>query len=366
MKVPLVDLQAQYASIKPEIDAAIARVLASCAFAGGPEVKAFEDAFAAYCGRAQCIGVSNGTSAIELAARALKIGPGDEVILPANTFFATAEGISILGATPVFVDVDEETALIDPGLIERAITKNTKLIIPVHLYGQMADMPRIMEIADRHGIPVVEDCAQSHGAMADGRKAGTFGVAATYSFYPGKNLGAYGEAGAVVTDDPAVADFTRLFREHGSVTKYLHKIVGRNDRMDGLQGAVLAAKLPHLNAWNAARRKWAAAYRELLKDDARVRIVAERPGSEGVYHLFVVRVADRDAVLKKLHAAGIGAGIHYPVPLHLQECYAHMAHKPGDFPAAERLCAEIISLPLYPELTDEHVAYVAQALKSTL
>jgi dTDP-4-amino-4,6-dideoxygalactose transaminase len=366
MKVPLVDLQAQYAGIKPEADAAIARVLQSCAFAGGPEVRAFEEAFAKYCGQAECVGVSSGTSAIEIAARALGIGPGDEVIVPANTFFATAEGVSILGAKPVFADVDEDTALMDPAALERAITPRTKLIIPVHLYGQMADMPAIMRIADARGIPVIEDCAQAHGATTDASKAGQFGIAATFSFYPGKNLGAYGEAGAVVTDDASIASFSRMFREHGSLTKYEHKIVARNDRMDGLQGAVLAAKLPHLDAWNAKRREWAGRYRELFKDDARIKIIGERAGAIGVYHLFVVRIANRDAVLKKLHDAGVGAGVHYPVPLHLQECYKDLGHKPGDFPVTERLSREILSLPLYPELTEAQVRYVTETLKAAL
>lgn len=366
MKVPLVDLQAQYLSIQPAMDAAIGRVLRSCAFAGGPEVRAFEEAFAAYCGRTHCVCVSSGTSAIEIAARALGIGEGDEVIVPANTFFATAEAVSIMGATPVFVDVDEETALLDPALLEAAITPKTKLLIPVHLYGQMADMPAIMQIADAHGIAVIEDCAQAHGASAEGAPVGSFGQAGAYSFYPGKNLGAYGEAGAVVTDDPAIAEYARLFREHGSPVKYFHRIVGRNDRMDGLQGAVLGAKLPHLEAWNAARRQHVALYRSLLQDDARIRIVAERPGSLPVYHLFVVRVPERDRVLKALHDAGIGAGVHYPLPLHLQDVYAPLGYCKGSMPRSERLAGEILSLPLFPEMTDEQIRFGCETLLKTL
>ncbi len=366
MRVPLVDLQAQYASIKPDMDAAVMRVLHSCAFASGPEVEAFEQTFARFCGKKHCIGVSSGTSAIEIVARALGIGPGDEVIIPGNTFFATAEAISILGARPVFADVDEATALIDPAAIERTITSKTKLVIPVHLYGQMADMPAIMRIAEKLELKVIEDCAQAHGAMLGGKGAGSFGDAATYSFYPGKNLGAYGEAGAVVTDDASITTFARLFRDHGSPVKYEHAIVGRNDRMDGLQGAVLAAKLPHLERWNEQRRAHAKMYRNLLGNHPRIRIVEELPGAQPVYHLFVVRVPQRDRVRTIVNENGIGASVHYPIALHLQEVYASLGYRRGDLPHCEKLCDEILSLPLYPELTAEQIGFVADTLIRTL
>ncbi len=364
--VPLVDLHAQYRSIQSAIDEAVARVLRTTAFAGGPEVEAFERAFAEYCGAKHCIGVSSGTSALEIVFRAMGLKEGDEILTVPNTFFATTEAASILGVTPVFVDVDEATGLMDPALVEAALTPKTKAIVPVHLYGQPADMDPILEIAARHGLPVVEDSAQAHGATYKGKRAGSFGIAAGFSFYPGKNLGAYGEAGGIVTNDDGIAAFARMFREHGSVTKYEHRIVGRNDRMDGLQGAVLGAKLPHLDAWTAARRRLAARYRELLADEPGVRIIAERPETAGVYHLFVVRVADRDRVRAKLNANGIGAGIHYPLPLHLQECYADLGLKRGAFPVTERLAGEILSLPLYPEMTDAQQDRVVAELKRAL
>ncbi len=364
--VPLVDLRAQYLSIREDMDEAVQRVLHSCAFAGGPEVALFERAFATYCGTKHCIGVSSGTSALEIIFRAMGMEEGDEIITVPNTFFATAEGASILGVKPVFVDAEEDTALMDVSRVEAAITPKTKAIVPVHLYGQPADMDALLEISRRTGVPIVEDCAQAHGARYKGKRVGAFGIAAAFSFYPGKNLGAYGEAGGIVTSDASIDAFSRMFREHGSVTKYEHKIIARNDRLDGIQGAVLGAKLPHLEGWNASRRRLAARYRELLADEPRVRIVSERADREGVYHLFVVRVADRDRVRKSLNDAGVGAGIHYPVPLHLQECYRDLGHREGDFPATERLAKEILSLPLYPELTDEQVQYVVKTLKTAL
>lgn len=366
MNVPLVDLKAQYAGIKPEIDAAIARVLDTTAFAGGPEVEAFERAFAEFCGRKHCIGVSSGTSALELLLRAYGIGPGDEIITSANTFFATAEAASIIGIRPVFTDVEEGTAQMDPQSLERAITPNTKAILPVHLYGQPCAMEPILEIAQRHKLPVIEDCAQAHGARLNGKMVGSFGAAAAYSFYPGKNLGAYGEAGAIVTDDATIAEFCRVFRDHGSAVKYEHTMIGRNDRMDGLQGAILSAKLPHLPSWNSARRRIAERYRELLQNDDRIRMFADYPGAESVYHLFVVRVPSRDAVRKKLNEAGIGAGIHYPIPLHLQKCYKDLGYASGDFPVTERLAQEILSLPIYPEMSDGQIEYVVRTLKEAL
>lgn len=366
MHIPLVDLHAQYASIKPEIDAAIERVLASCAFAGGPEVEAFEQAFARYCDTKNCIAVSSGTSALELIFRACGITPGDEVIMPANTFFATAEALSILGGIPVFVDVEEDTALIDPGNIEAAITPKTKAIVPVHLYGQPAKMDAIMAIAKKHNLLVIEDCAQAHGARFRGKTVGTFGIAAGFSFYPGKNLGAYGEAGGIVTNDDAIADYCRVFRDHGSRTKYEHIMVGRNDRMDGIQGAILGVKLRHLDTWNTKRRAIAAQFRKLLKDESRIHIFADNADADPVYHLFVVRVHDRDRIRTELNNRGIGAGVHYPSPLHLQKAYENLGYKSGDFPVAEALANEILSLPLYPEMSEKQVEFVAGTLREVL
>jgi dTDP-4-amino-4,6-dideoxygalactose transaminase len=366
MAIPLVDLRAQYETIRPEIDAAIARVLASTAFTASPETAAFEQAFADYCGARHCIGVSSGTAALEIILRAYGIGAGDEVIVPSHTFSATAAAVALTGAQPVFVDVDAETALMDPALADAAVTPRTKAIIPVDLYGQIADMDPILAIARKRKLKVIEDACQAHGAVYKGKRAGSLADAAAFSFYPGKNLGAYGEAGAIVTDDADVDTFARLFREHGSPVKYEHKIVGRNDRMDGIQGAVLAAKLPHLDAWNAARRSHAARYRLLLGNDPRIRFVAERGDGEHVYHLCVIRIADRDRVRAILNAADIGAGIHYPGPLHLQETYRGLGYAPGTFPHTEALAREILSLPLYPEMTGEQIEEVARAVLAAL
>lgn len=361
MPIPLVDLRAQYATIKPDIDAAIARVLASCAFAGGPEVEGFEKAFAAYCETDHCIAVGNGTSALELALRAFRIGPGDEVIVPANTFFATAEAVSLIGAVPVFVDVDAKTALMTAEAIRSAITPKTKAVIPVHLYGQMAPMEAIMELAAEKNLIVIEDCCQAHGARYRGKRAGSMGHAAAFSFYPGKNLGAYGEGGAVTTRDSGVDAFIRLFRDHGSKTKYEHDMVGRNDRLDGIQGAILSAKLLHLEKWNTLRRKHAATYRSLLKGNPKIGLIEEMEGAEPVYHLFIVRVQNRDAVRATMAEKGIGVGIHYPIPLHKLKAYSDLPGKKS-FPVAEKLASEILSLPLYPELTEAQIHEVVRAL----
>ncbi len=366
MNVPLLDLKAQYKTIKPEIDAAIQRVVDSCAFAGGPEVEQFEREFAHYCDAKYCAGVSSGTSALELLVRAYGIGKGDEVIVPANTFFATAEGVMLAGATPVFVDADASTALINPALIGKAVTKKTKAIIPVHLYGQPVDLDPILEIAKAHGLKVIEDCAQAHGARYKGKKVGALGDSGAFSFYPGKNLGAYGEAGGIVTNDDRVLEFVRLYRDHGSPRKYEHVMVGTNDRLDGIQGAVLRVKLAHLDSWNEKRRRLAADYRELLSRDERVRWIEEHEHSEAVYHLFVVRVPHRDAVLAKLKDAGIGAGIHYPHALHLLPATKDLGYKKGDFPVAEELADSILSLPFYPEMTGEQMEYVVKTLCEVL
>jgi dTDP-4-amino-4,6-dideoxygalactose transaminase len=370
MNVPFVDLQAQYRAIKREVDEAMARVVESAAFVLGREVEAFESAFAEYLGARFCVGVSNGTAAIQLALTACGIGAGDEVIVPANTFFATAEAVSTAGATPVFVDADPVSYTIDVNRIEAAITERTRAIIPVHLYGQAADLDAIFEIAARHDLAVVEDAAQAHGAHYKGRRVGARGRANCFSFYPGKNLGAYGEGGAVVTDDAEVARRLRLLRDHGSEQKYRHEIIGYNFRLEGIQGAVLNVKLKYLDGWNDLRRAHAARYNELLADAQRgsdsnggaLTLPQELPYARHIYHLYVVQTGERDALQKHLSAAEIQTGIHYPVPVHLQPAYRALGHQRGDFPEAERQAARVLSLPMFPELTDEQIARVAESV----
>jgi dTDP-4-amino-4,6-dideoxygalactose transaminase len=365
MPVPFVDLQAQYRSIKSEVDAAVQRVLDTSAFILGPEVEAFERAFGEYVGAKFCVGVSNGTAAIQLALTACGIGAGDEVIVPANTFFATAEAVSTANATPVFVDCEADSCNIDASKIEAAITSRTRAILPVHLYGQPADLDAVFRVAERHNLIVVEDAAQAHGARYRGQRVGPLGRAGCFSFYPGKNLGAYGEGGAVVTNDREVARRVRLLRDHGSEQKYRHEIVGYNFRLEGIQGAVLGVKLKHLDGWNELRRAHAARYRELLAphvDAGSLTLQREMPYAESVYHLFVVQTDARDALQRFLSAAGVQTGIHYPVPVHLQPAYASLGHKEGDFPEAERQARRLLSLPMFAELTDRQVAYVSDAL----
>lgn len=377
MKVPLLDLAAQYASIRPEIDAALDRVVASQRFVLGPVVQACEEAVADYVGSAHGIGVSSGTDALLVALMAEEIGPGDEVVTTPFSFFASAGAISRVGATPVFVDIDPATFNIDPGLIEERTTARTRAILPVHLFGQMAGMAPIMEIARRRGLAVIEDAAQAIGARHDGHGAGASGHYGCFSFYPTKNLSGYGDGGIVVTDDPARAEKLRALRVHGETTRYHHRIVGGNFRLDALQAAVIHAKLPHLDRWTDARIANAALYRRFLGDPAArptdgstrnpegtqspdtlvlPRVVTERH----VFNQFVVRVADRDRVQARLAAAGIGTAIYYPVPLHLQECFAELGYRPGDFPNAERAANEVLALPIFPELTAEQIRHVAQ------
>ncbi|MDT7603069.1 MAG: hypothetical protein QOF61_1066 [Acidobacteriota bacterium] len=369
MSVPFVDLQAQYRSIKDEIDAAIARVVESSAFVLGHEVEAFEAAFAEYVGARFCVGVNSGTAAIQIALQACDIGAGDEVIVPANTFFATAEAVSTAGATPRFVDADAVSYNLDPAQLEATITKRTRAIIPVHLYGQPADLDAIFDIAARHNLIVIEDAAQAHGARYKGRRVGALALAGCFSFYPGKNLGAFGEGGAVMTDDEEIARRLRLLRDHGSERKYRHEIVGYNFRMEGIQGAVLAAKLPHLEGWNDLRRANAARYNELLgalgdADGNALTLPREMSDARHIYHLYVVQTEERDALQKHLAAAGIQTGIHYPVPVHLQPAYSSLGYRPGDFPEAERQAARVLSLPMFPELTEEQIVRVAEAVSS--
>lgn len=361
MRVPFLDLKAQYSSIKHEIDPAMQSILASCAFAGGPAVEAFEKAFASYCGTKHCIAVGNGTSAIELILLGLGIGTGDEVITVANSFFASAEAISNARATPVLVDCFENDALIDTTKIEAAITPKTKAILPVHLYGQCADMDAIHAIAKKHNILVIEDACQAHGSLYHGKKAGSLGHAAAFSFYPGKNLGAYGEGGAVTTNDDTLALKIRTLRDHGMPEKYVHAVIGRNERMDGIQGAVLSVKLPHLDTWNAARRAHALQYRSRLEQVEGITLIASHDERISNYHLFVIRVKNRDDVQKKLKDKGIATGIHYPIPIHLQQAYAGI-WKQGDFPIAEKIAGEIVSLPMYAELTEAQVEEVCEKL----
>jgi dTDP-4-amino-4,6-dideoxygalactose transaminase len=361
--VPFVDLQAQYRSIKTEIDEAIGRVLESASFILGREVEAFEEAFADYVGARFCVGVSNGTAAVQLAVTACGLGAGDEVIVPANTFFASAEAVSTASATPVFVDADPVSYNLDVSKIEAAITERTRAILPVHLYGQPADLDPVFELAKRHNLIVIEDAAQAHGARYTGRRVGALAHAGCFSFYPGKNLGAYGEGGAVVTNDAEVARRVRLLRDHGSERKYRHEIVGYNFRLEGIQGAVLNVKLKHLDRWNELRREHARHYGELLSG-SRLTLPRETEHSEHVYHLYVVQTDERDALQKALSEAGVQTGIHYPVPIHLQPAYTFLGHKPGDFPEAERQAARVLSLPMFPELKAEQIMHVAETIRN--
>jgi dTDP-4-amino-4,6-dideoxygalactose transaminase len=363
--IPLVDLKAQYLSIKSEIDAAIQGVIDTTSFIMGPELRRFEEAFAAFCGTKYAIGTGSGTEALHMAFRALGIGPGDEVITTPHTFIATAEMLGPLGARPVFVDIDPQTYNIDPAKIEAAITPRTKALLPVHLYGQPAAMDPVLEIADRHGLTVIEDAAQAHGADYKGRRVGTMGRMAIFSFYPGKNLGAYGDAGAVVTDDDELANRVYMLRDHGRHDKYEHLIEGWGARMDTLQAAILRAKLTHLEEWNEARRRHAARYRELLAE-LDIVLPYEPEHVQAVYHLFVIRVARRDEVWKELKSRGIGAGVHYPIPLHLQPAYRYLGYREGDFPVTEEAARQVLSLPMYPELTEEQLQEVAGALKDIM
>jgi dTDP-4-amino-4,6-dideoxygalactose transaminase len=366
MRVPFLDLRAQHDPIRAELRAAIDEVIDSSAFASGPFVARFEEDFADFCGTTFAVGVGNGTDALWLALLARGIGPGDEVITVPNSFLATAEAISYCGATPVFVDVDEQTYTLDPARLEAAITSRTKAVIPVHLYGQMADMDPIMEIAGRHGLFVLEDACQAHGAEYKGRRAGSIGDAGCFSFYPGKNLGALGEAGAVTTNDRALAERIKCLREHGQERKYHHSCIGWNARMDGIQGAALRIKLKTLARGNAARRAHAGHYDRLLEDLEGVVTPAVAPACAHVFHLYVVRVKERDRILATLGQRGIACGIHYPLPIHLQAAYRGLGLGPGSFPIAERHAADLLSLPMFPELSSEQVETVAHEFKSLL
>jgi dTDP-4-amino-4,6-dideoxygalactose transaminase len=366
MNVPFLDLKSQYLSIKNEIQAALEGVLEKTAFAGGPFVAQFEKEFAGFCGTEQAVGVGNGTDALWMALLGLGVGPGDEVITVPDTFIATAEAISYCGATPVFVDVDERSYNMDPNLLEAAITSKTKAIIPVHLFGQMADMDPIMEIARKHNLFVLEDASQAHGARYNGKPAGSIGDAGCFSFYPGKNLGAYGEAGAVVTNNAGLADRMRMYRDHGSPKKYYHKVLGWNARMDGFQGAVLSVKLKYLPQWNESRRKNAAIYNELFAGFGSVVTPVEMGYGKHVYHVYALRVKNRDALITALGEKGVGTNIHYPVPVHLQDAYSFLGLKKGSYPVAEKCASDFVSLPMFAELTAEQIRYVSDEVKKAV
>lgn len=364
--VPLVDLAAQQRDVHDDVMAELADVFAQAAFIGGPAVAQFEAAYARFVNARHCVGVANGTDALELALRASGVGPGDEVILPANTFIATAEAASRIGAVPVPVDVDPEYLLIDPDAVAAAVTSRTGAIVPVHLFGQTAFVDRLIPLASACGAAIVEDAAQAQGATRFGQSAGTFGLAAGTSFYPGKNLGAAGDAGAVITNDDAVAHSVRMLGAHGSSVKYRHDAIGINSRLDTVQAVVLKAKLARLQSWNLLRRAAAARYSQLLADVPGVELPQEAPGNVDVWHLYVVRVPERDAVLDALHSQGIQAGIHYPVPVHLSGAYETHGRKHGTFPVAEKAAGRILSLPLFPHITAEQQERVAEALGRAL
>jgi dTDP-4-amino-4,6-dideoxygalactose transaminase len=360
--IPFLDLKTPHRALSEEILAAWKRLLEDAAFIGGAEVDGFEREFAAFTESSCCVGMSNGTDALRLAAIGLGVQPGDEVITAAHTFIATTEAISQAGGRPVLVDVDPVTATLDPKALEAAITPHTRLIVPVHLYGQPADMDPILEIARGRSIPVLEDAAQAHGARYKGRAAGSIGDAACFSFYPGKNLGACGEAGAVTTGDAELEGRMRMLRDHGQVQKYQHDLEGWNARLDALQAAALRIKLRHLLAWNEQRREAARWYGELLEGSA-LRLPREAPDRLHVYHLYVVRHPERDRIQKALADAEIACGLHYPVPLHLQKAYAGLGHSEGDFPHSERWAFHGLSLPMFPSITREQVERVAAVLR---
>ncbi len=364
--IPLVDLKAQHDAVADEVAVGWASVLERTAFIGGEEVDAFEREFAEFSGAAHCVGVGNGTDAVELALRASGIAEGSEVILPANTFIATAEAVVRAGAKPVLVDCDPEYQLIDVDAVAARVDADTAAVVPVHLFGQIAPLDGLRAMLGSSGPLIIEDAAQCQGATQNGAGPSTVGVAAATSFYPGKNLGAYGEAGAVLTGDADIARRLRSLRNHGSVAKYEHPELGFNSRLDTLQAVVLRAKLARLAAGNAARRAAARRYDGLLAGLGDVALPSTFPGNEHVFHLYVVRVPRRDAVLAALHDAGIGAGVHYPIPVHLQGAFRSLGHRPGDFPESERAASEILSLPLFPEITPEQQQRVVDALEKAL
>jgi dTDP-4-amino-4,6-dideoxygalactose transaminase len=361
-KIPYLDLAAQIRGLRKEIDAALARTLDNCSFCLGPDVSQFEKDFAQFCGAKHGLGFNSGTSALHVAMKLLNVGEGDEVITTPHTFVATSWAISYVGAKPVYVDIDDATFNLNPALIERAITPRTKAVMPVHLYGQPFEVDKILAICQKHKLPLIEDAAQSHGAKYKGKVVGTFGAMSCFSFYPGKNLGACGEGGALVTNDDNFAARARSLREHGSTVRYYHDEIGFNYRMEGFQGAVLGVKLPHLNQWTRERQRVAKRYTELLAGTP-LQLPHQASFAESAWHLYVVRHAKRDELKKYLDDNGVGCAVHYPVPLHLQKAYAHLGHKPGDFPVTEKAARECLSLPIYPELTEAQIARVVEVIK---
>jgi dTDP-4-amino-4,6-dideoxygalactose transaminase len=361
MQVPYFDLKQQYAGIKDEVLTAIDRVCQNASFILGDEVTAFEKEFAEYCGAKHCVALNTGTSALHLALLGIGINPGDEIITTSNTFFATAEAISYCEAKPVFVDVDPATGNIDPAKVEAAITPKTRAILPVHLYGRPADLDALLDIGKRKNLEVIEDACQAHGARYRGKRCGSIGRAAAFSFYPGKNLGAYGEGGALTTNDDAIAAKARQLRDHGQAKRYEHDVVGFNYRMDGFQGAVLRIKLRRLDEWTKKRRALADVYRKHLAG-SKVRIPHDDARDESCYHLFVVWADDRDRVKNALQEKGVGTALHYPIPVHLQKPYAHLGYKEGSLPHTERAAKTVFSLPLFPELSLEQAEYAAKTL----
>lgn len=364
MNIPLVDLARQHREIAAEVEAGLAKVFAESSFIKGREVEAFEETYADFCGTEHCIGVGNGTDAIELSVRALGIGPGDEVIVPANSFIATALGPLRAGAQVILVDCHPDTSLVDTDHVSRAITARTKAVIPVHLYGQMASVTDLVSIAG--SVPIIEDAAQSQGADQNGIRSGSAGLVAATSFYPGKNLGAYGDAGAVTTNDSHIAERVRSLGNWGSDRKYHHPIAGFNSRLDTVQAVVLSAKLRRLEAWNAQRKEAARRYDELLADLPQVARPVVASGNSHVWHLYVVRIPNRDRVLAQLHEAGVGAGIHYPIPMHLQGALSDLGYRAGSFPVAEQLASEVLSLPLFPGISETEQEYVTDRLGRAL
>lgn len=366
MNIPFLDLKAQYTSISTEVNAAMQQVIHACAFSGGKFVAQFEEEFASFCNCSASIGVGSGTEALWLALLGLGIGPGDEVITVPNTFIATVEAISLCGAIPVFVDADPESYTMNPQLLEQAITPRTRAVIPVHLFGQPADMDPIMAIAAKHGLFVVEDACQAHGSAYRGKISGSIGHAGCFSFYPGKNLGAYGEAGGVITNDPRLAEKIRMLRDHGQSRKYYHNMIGINSRMDGLQGAVLSVKLKYLDQWNELRRAHARRYGELLQGVEGITLPREMEYAKHVYHIYAIRLKNREPFMKGMAEMGVGCGIHYPVPVHLQEAYDPLKIGRGSFPVSEQCGDEFVSLPLFPEMSPDQIEYVAEQVKAQI
>lgn len=361
MNIPFVDLKAQYDNLKSDIDKAISSVINDGAFIGGPYVARFEKEFATYLGISHVIGCANGTDSLEIIMKAMGIGPGDEVIVPALSWFSTSESVSAVGAVPVFVDIEEGFFTIDPSLIEAKITPKTKAIIPVHLYGQAADMPAIMMVAKKYNLKVIEDCAQSHGAEIDGKKVGLWGDASSFSFYPGKNLGAYGDAGCMATNNEELAKICRMIANHGQIKKHDHLMEGRNSRLDGLHAAILSAKLKHLDTWTITRIEHADKYNSLLKNSGIVTPKC-RVNAKHVFHLYVIQVKGRDDIMRSLSEKGIQTAIHYPTPLPLLKAYASRGYSSSDFPVASAVCQHILSLPMFAELTNAQISYIADTL----